>query len=114
MQAGTASVLLNDLHSVAKDAADEMPVCNMVLLTAADRDCSIQEATEITVDLHNEFVRGFEAGHRSLEAVPSLQLQRFLRGLRAWMSGCFEWHATNPRYRRPNDDAHESSVRFRR
>ncbi|TCO47272.1 family 2 encapsulin nanocompartment cargo protein terpene cyclase [Actinocrispum wychmicini] len=99
MQAGTASVMVNDLHSVAKDAADEKPVCNMVLQIAADRDCSIPEATEVTVELHNDLVRGFEASHRSLQPVPSLELQRFLRGTRAWMGGGFEWHATNPRYR---------------
>jgi 2-methylisoborneol synthase len=99
MQAGTASVMVNDLHSVAKDAADENPVCNMVLQIAADRHCSIEEATEITVDLHNQLVHDFEAGHRELKPVPSLELQRFLRGIRAWMGGGFEWHATNPRYR---------------
>lgn len=98
MQAGTASVMVNDLHSVARDAADEKPVCNMVLQVAADRNCSIEEATEITVDLHNNLVRDFEAGHRELQPVPSPELRRFLRGLRGWMGGGFEWHATNPRY----------------
>ncbi|MCP9953908.1 family 2 encapsulin nanocompartment cargo protein terpene cyclase [Actinomadura madurae] len=100
-QAGTASVIVNDLHSVAKDAADENPVCNVVLLIAADRDCTVEEATEITVALHNDLVRDFEAGHRGLAPVASPELQRFLRGLRAWMGGGFEWHATNPRYAGP-------------
>jgi len=98
IRAGTTSVLVNDLHSVAKDAADEKPVCNMVLQIAADKNCSIEEATEETVELHNRMVREFEAGHRNLQTVPSVELQRFLRGLRAWMGGGFEWHATNPRY----------------
>lgn len=98
MRAGTASVVVNDLHSVAKDAADENPVCNLVLLIAADRDCSVDEATEITVRLHNDLVRDFEAGHRELATVPSPELQRYLRGLRAWMGGGFQWHADNPRY----------------
>lgn len=98
MQAGTASVLVNDLHSVAKDAADQTPVCNMVLQIAADRGCPIEEATEVTVGLHNQMVREFEAGHWALRGVPSVELQRFLRGLRAWMGGGFRWHATNPRY----------------
>lgn len=98
-QAGTSTVLVNDLHSVAKDAADKNPVCNMVLQIAADRDCSIAEATEITVQLHNDIVRDFEACHRDLQLVPSVELQRFMRGLRAWMGGGFEWHATNPRYK---------------
>ncbi len=99
MRAGTASVLVNDLFSVAKDAADENPVCNMVLQIAADRNCTPAEATEVTVDLHNTLVREFEAGHRELMAVPSPELHRFLKGVRAWMAGGFEWHATNPRYR---------------
>ncbi|WP_148086153.1 family 2 encapsulin nanocompartment cargo protein terpene cyclase [Actinocorallia herbida] len=98
-QAGTASVMLNDLFSVAKDAADEKPVCNMVLLVAADRDCSVEAATEAVVELHNDLVRGFQAAHAELSAVPSPQLQWFLRGVRAWMGGGFEWHATNARYR---------------
>jgi 2-methylisoborneol synthase len=98
MQAGTAVVMVNDLHSVARDAADEKPVCNMVLQIAADRDCSIEEATEATVELHNNLVHDFEAGHREMRAMPSLELQRFLRGVRAWMAGGFEWHHTNPRY----------------
>lgn len=98
-QAGTSTVLVNDLHSVAKDAAEAKPVCNMVLQIAKDRGCSIQEATEATVDLHNNLVREFEAGCKSLLLVPCVELQRFLRGLRAWMGGGFEWHATNPRYK---------------
>ncbi|HEX3588355.1 MAG TPA: family 2 encapsulin nanocompartment cargo protein terpene cyclase [Pseudonocardiaceae bacterium] len=98
IQAGTAAVLVNDLHSVTKDLADENPPCNIVLLIAADRNCSIEEATEITVDLHNDLVRDFQAGHRKLQSLPSPELQRFLRGLRAWMGGGFEWHSTSPRY----------------
>ncbi len=69
-----------------------------MLLIAADRGCSVDEATELAVTLHNDLVRAFEAGHRELTAVPSPELQRFLRGLRAWMGGGFEWHATNSRY----------------
>ncbi|GAA0941312.1 family 2 encapsulin nanocompartment cargo protein terpene cyclase [Actinocorallia libanotica] len=108
-QAGTASVLLNDLFSVEKDAADEKPVCNMVLLTAADRGCTTEEAVELTVDLHNDFVRGFEAAHGELASVPSPQLQWFLRGVRAWMGGGFEWHATNTRYAQSSTPSPTSS-----
>ncbi|GAA3214200.1 family 2 encapsulin nanocompartment cargo protein terpene cyclase [Actinocorallia longicatena] len=103
-RAGTAAVLVNDLHSVAKDAADEMPVCNMVLLVADDRGCSIAEAVETTVELHNEVVRGFEAICAELAALPSPELQWFLHGLRAWMGGGFEWHSTNARYMSSPDE----------
>jgi len=98
MQAGTASVIVNDLHSVAREAADELPDSNLVLLIAAEEDCSIREATERTVALHNDFVRGFEASQRQLAAIPSVELQRFLRGAQAWMGGGFEWHSTSSRY----------------
>jgi len=97
-QAGTASVMVNDLLSVAKDAADEKPVCNMVLRIAAERGCSIDEAIETTVHLHNDLVRDFQTGSRELAGVPSVELQRMLRGTRAWMGGGFVWHNTNPRY----------------
>lgn len=98
-QAGTAAVLLNDLYSVAKDLAADQPPCNMVLQLAAERGCSIPEATELTVELHNDLVRDFAASHRALQALPCPELQRFLRGLRGWMGGSFEWHDTSPRYR---------------
>jgi 2-methylisoborneol synthase len=99
MQAGMASVIVNDLHSVAREAADELPDSNMVLLIAAEQDCPIREATERTVAMHNDFVRGFEASQWQLAAVPSIELQRFLRGAQAWMAGGFEWHSTSDRYK---------------
>jgi 2-methylisoborneol synthase len=99
MQAGTASVIVNDLHSVAREASDELPDSNVVLLIAAEENCSVREATERAVALHNEFTHGFEASQRQLAAVPSLELQRFLRGAQAWMGGCLEWHGSSSRYR---------------
>lgn len=97
-QAGTAAVLVNDLYSVTKDLADAAPPCNMVLQIAGERGCSIREATEVTVRLHNDLVHEFEAGSRALHGLPCVELQRFLRGLEGWMGGSFEWHDTNPRY----------------
>jgi 2-methylisoborneol synthase len=99
MQAGTAAVLVNDLHSVAKEAADDLPDSNVVLLIAAEEKCTVREATIRAVGLHNDFVRGFEASQRELSAVPSVELQRFLRGAQAWMAGGFEWHSTSDRYK---------------
>lgn len=98
-RAGTTAVLINDLVSVKKDAADPNPVCNIVLQIAADRGCSVADATEVTVELHNRMVRDFEADITALRTIPSPELQAFLRGLRHWMGGSFEWHNTNPRYR---------------
>ena len=100
MQAGTASVIVNDLHSVGREAADELPDSNLVLLIAAEENISIREATARAVALHNDFVRGFEASQRELMAVPARQqLHRFLRGAQAWMAGGIEWHGSSDRYR---------------
>ena len=98
MQAGMASVIVNDLHSVAREAADELPDSNLVLLIAAEDNCPVREATERAVGLHNDFVREFEASQRQLAAIPSIELQRFLRGAQAWMAGSLEWHNTSSRY----------------
>ena len=98
MQAGTAAVLVNDLHSADREAADELPDSNVVLLIAAEDKVTLREATERTVELHNDFVRGFEASQRELSAVPSVPLQRFLRGAQAWMAGGLEWHGSTARY----------------
>ncbi|WP_043632540.1 family 2 encapsulin nanocompartment cargo protein terpene cyclase [Nonomuraea candida] len=98
MQAGTASVLVNDLHSVAREAADELPDSNVILLMAAEDGCSTREATERAVHLHNHFVRGFEQSQRALSALPSPELKRFLRGAQAWMAGGLEWHGSTSRY----------------
>jgi 2-methylisoborneol synthase len=69
MQAGTASVLVNDLYSAAKEAADELPDSNVVLLIAAEENLSLREATERAVALHNDFVRGFEASQSARIAI---------------------------------------------
>ncbi|NUR90353.1 MAG: terpene synthase [Nonomuraea sp.] len=98
MRAGTAAVIVNDLHSAIKEAADEMPDCNLVLLIAAERGCTLREAAERAVELHNDLVRAFEEDCRVLRAVPSAELQRFLWGVGAWLGGCLEWHSTSDRY----------------
>jgi 2-methylisoborneol synthase len=103
MQAGTASVIVNDLHSVAREAADELPDSNLVLLIAAEEKLPMRDATARAVALHNDFVRGFEASQRELMAVPArslstVELHRFLRGAQAWMAGGIEWHGSTDRY----------------
>jgi 2-methylisoborneol synthase len=100
MQAGTASVIVNDLHSVAREAADELPDSNVVLLIAAEEKISVPEATVRAVALHNDFVRGFESSQHELTAAPApAELHRFLRGAQAWMAGGIEWHGSSDRYR---------------
>lgn len=98
MQAGTASAIVNDLHSAAREAA-ELPDSNIVLLIAAEQDCSGRQAIEQAVDLHDHFVHGFEASQTELATTASPELHRFLRGAQAWMAGGLEWHASSDRYK---------------
>ncbi|MFD0634406.1 hypothetical protein ACFQ9X_25520 [Catenulispora yoronensis] len=97
-QAGTAAVLVNDLASAAKEANDD-PDCNLVLLLAAERGSTLDEATEEVVALHNDIIQGFEQTRTALAAVPSPELQRFLLGARAWLGGSLEWHDSSSRYK---------------
>ncbi|MGH3243118.1 MAG: family 2 encapsulin nanocompartment cargo protein terpene cyclase [Spirillospora sp.] len=99
MQAGTASVIVNDLHSAEREAADDLPDCNVVLLIADEEGCTLREAVETAVAMHNHFVRGFEASQRELAALPSPELQRFLLGVQGWMAGGLEWHGSTDRYK---------------
>jgi 2-methylisoborneol synthase len=99
IQAGMASVIVNDLHSAAREAEGDQPDFNLVLLLAAEEDCSLTEAIERAVGLHNDLVRAFEEAQQRLAAVPSAELQRYLRGAQAWMAGCLEWHDTTSRYK---------------
>ncbi|RKS77271.1 2-methylisoborneol synthase [Actinomadura pelletieri DSM 43383] len=99
MQAGTAAVIVNDLVSAEKEAADALPDCNVVLLIAEEEGCTLREAAEAAVALHNHFVRGFEASQKELAALPSPELQRFLLGVQGWMAGGFDWHGSSDRYK---------------
>jgi len=98
MRAGTASVIVNDLLSVEREA-EHGEHDNLVLVIAADEKCSLDAAIDKAVALHNDLVRDFEAERLALSVIPSLELHRFLIGTRNWMGGGFEWHRTSDRYK---------------
>jgi len=93
--AGTASVILNDLYSMAKEDPTDT---NLPNLLAAEEDCSLQEAVNRTAVLHDEMMHKFETEAAALSAAGSPGLRRFLDGVWAWMGGAKQWHATSPRY----------------
>ncbi|MFG2879009.1 family 2 encapsulin nanocompartment cargo protein terpene cyclase [Streptomyces sp. NPDC048337] len=95
MYAGVATVLLNDLYSMAReDPADT----NLPNLLVAEEGCSLQEAVNRTAAIHDEIMRMVEAESAALAGLGSPLLGRFLEGLRNWMGGSARWHATSPRY----------------
>jgi 2-methylisoborneol synthase len=93
--AGMASVMLNDIYSMGvEDPADT----NLPGLIAAEENCSLQDAVYRSAQLHDEAMHTFETDAAALSAAGSPELRRFLAGIRAWMGGAKEWHATSARY----------------
>ncbi len=93
--AGTASVVLNDLYSMAKESDTDFDLPKVITV---EEQCSPREAIERTVQIHNELMHTFEAEAAALSLVGSLALRRFLADIWAWLGGSREWHATSARY----------------
>ncbi|HEU5003901.1 MAG TPA: family 2 encapsulin nanocompartment cargo protein terpene cyclase [Actinomycetota bacterium] len=96
--AGSASVILNDLYSMAKESDADFDLPKVI---AAEEHCSIPEAIERAVVVHNELMHTYEREAAALSAVGSPALTRFLTDVWAWLGGNREWHATTLRYQVP-------------
>lgn len=94
--AGTASVVLNDLYSRAKESEADFDLPKLI---EAEEGCSPEEAIERTVDIHNELMYTFVAEASALASLGSPGLRRFLADIWAWLGGSREWHSTTGRYR---------------
>lgn len=93
--AGSASVILNDLYSMAKELDTDFDLPKVI---AAEEKCSPQEAIERSVQIHNELMHTFVEEAAVLSHVGSLALRRFLADIWAWLGGNREWHSTTERY----------------
>ncbi|WP_308298917.1 family 2 encapsulin nanocompartment cargo protein terpene cyclase [Streptomyces sp. GESEQ-35] len=93
--AGSASVIVNDLYSMGKESPTDFSLPRLI---ATEDDCSLEEAVDRTVDLHNELMHTFEAEAAALALTGSPELRRFLAGTWAWLGGSREWHARSARY----------------
>jgi len=93
--AGSASVILNDLYSMATESDTDFDLPKVI---AAEEKCSPREAIERTVQIHNELMHTYEAEAAALSQLGSLALRRFLTDIWAWLGGNRQWHSTTPRY----------------
>jgi 2-methylisoborneol synthase len=93
--AGTASVILNDVYSNAKETDDDFDLPKVV---ATEDGCSPREALDRTVEIHNELMHTFVAEASALSQVGSPLLRQFLVDVWAWLGGNREWHSTTARY----------------
>lgn len=102
--AGNATTIVNDLYSYTKELDSPGHHLNLPVVIAEREGLSERDAYLKSVEVHNDLMHGFEAEAAALaEACPSPQVQRFLRGVAAWVDGNHYWHRTNTfRYRLPD------------
>jgi 2-methylisoborneol synthase len=93
--AGTASVILNDLYSRAKEADSDFDLPKLI---AHEEGCSLEQAVDRAVQIHNELMLTFEREAAGLSLLGSPALHRFLTDIWAWLGGSREWHSTTARY----------------
>ncbi len=93
--AGTASVIVNDLYSMGKEDPTDLSLPRVI---AAEENCSLEEAVERSVLVHDELMHTYETEAAALAATGSPQLGRFLAGVWNWVGGSREWHASSARY----------------
>ncbi|MFC5720773.1 family 2 encapsulin nanocompartment cargo protein terpene cyclase [Streptomyces gamaensis] len=89
-----ASTICNDLYSLRKEQASGRFHYSLPTVIAAEEECSIEDAFQKAIGVHNEIVHLFEEEAAALSAANPL-VARFVTGLHNWMTGNHEWHAGN-------------------
>ncbi|MCX5401720.1 family 2 encapsulin nanocompartment cargo protein terpene cyclase [Streptomyces sp. NBC_00102] len=102
--AGNATTIVNDLYSYTKELDSPGHHLNLPVVIAEREGLSERDAYLKSVEVHNDLMHDFESEAAALtEACPSPHVQRFLRGVAAWVDGNHYWHRTNTfRYRLPD------------
>ncbi|MFJ4855480.1 family 2 encapsulin nanocompartment cargo protein terpene cyclase [Streptomyces sp. NPDC088730] len=102
--AGNATTIVNDLYSYTKELKAPGRHLNLPVVISEREGVSDRDAYLKSVEIHNELMHDFETAAASLAAespVPSVQ--RFLRGVAAWVDGNHHWHQSNTyRYSLPD------------
>lgn len=102
--AGNATTIVNDLYSYMKELDAPGVHLNLPVVIAKREGLSDRDAYLKAVEVHNELMHAFEAEAAALAAeCPVPSVQRFLRGVAAWVDGNHQWHQNNTyRYRLPD------------
>ncbi|MER5438493.1 family 2 encapsulin nanocompartment cargo protein terpene cyclase [Streptomyces sp. NPDC002790] len=102
--AGNATTIVNDLYSYMKELDAPGRHLNLPVVIAEREDLSDKDAYLKSVEVHNELMHAFETEAAALAAAcPLPNVQRFLRGVAAWVDGNHQWHQNNTyRYRLPD------------
>ncbi|MEU1629819.1 family 2 encapsulin nanocompartment cargo protein terpene cyclase [Streptomyces sp. NPDC020096] len=102
--AGNATTIVNDLYSYTKELASPGRHLNLPVVIAEREGICDREAYLKAIEVHNDLMHDFEADAAALAAAcPLPSVQRFLRGVAAWVDGNHYWHQTNTyRYSLPD------------
>ncbi|MBH1936062.1 2-methylisoborneol synthase [Streptomyces sp. AV19] len=90
-----ASTICNDLYSLRKEQASGRFHYSLPTAIAAEEDCSIEDAFQLAIEVHNDIVHRFEEQAAELAATGGPLMARFMAGLSNWLGGNHEWHAGN-------------------
>ncbi|WP_326674222.1 family 2 encapsulin nanocompartment cargo protein terpene cyclase [Streptomyces sp. NBC_01257] len=102
--AGNATTIVNDLYSYTKELDSPGQHLNLPVVIAKREGLSDRDAYLKSVEVHNELMHDFETEAAALAvACPVPGVQRFLRGVAAWVDGNHHWHRSNTyRYSLPD------------
>ncbi|MFD9540927.1 family 2 encapsulin nanocompartment cargo protein terpene cyclase [Streptomyces sp. NPDC060022] len=102
--AGNATTIVNDLYSYTKELDAPGQHLNLPVVIAEREGLSERDAYLKSVEVHNHLMHDFEREASALaEVCPAPYVQRFLRGVAAWVDGNHFWHRTNTyRYSLPD------------
>ncbi|MFJ8996029.1 family 2 encapsulin nanocompartment cargo protein terpene cyclase [Streptomyces sp. NPDC102279] len=102
--AGNATTIVNDLYSYTKELDAPGTHLNLPVVVAEREDLSDRDAYLKSVEVHNDLMHDFETEAAALAAdYPLPSVQRFLRGVAAWVDGNHHWHQSNTyRYSLPD------------
>ncbi|MFD8685898.1 family 2 encapsulin nanocompartment cargo protein terpene cyclase [Streptomyces sp. NPDC059651] len=102
--AGNATTIVNDLYSYTKELDSPGHHLNLPVVIAEREGLSDRDAYLKSVEVHNDLMHDFETEAAALAvSCPLPSVQRFLRGVAAWVDGNHHWHRSNTyRYSLPD------------
>ncbi|WP_030926761.1 family 2 encapsulin nanocompartment cargo protein terpene cyclase [Streptomyces sp. NRRL S-646] len=102
--AGNATTIVNDLYSYTKELDAPGRHLNLPVVIAEREGLSDRDAYLKSIEVHNDLMHDFESNAAALAVdCPVPSVQRFLRGVAAWVDGNHHWHQTNTyRYSLPD------------
>ncbi|MGQ4647430.1 terpene synthase family protein [Lyngbya aestuarii] len=91
---------VNDIFSLEKEMRSG-DVHNIVLALQQEHQCTLKEAIQYSIELHNQEIETFiklETQLLSQRTEVDYQLRRYVSSLRFWISGSLDWHRLSDRY----------------